>query len=123
MPQTHGSQYKRKPTGGTKRPWRGKRAFEAGSEPTDTTLGPVKLRRVGTFGGGIKVRIAVADWAILPAKASGKGLKPNLLLVIRNPPNVDYQRPGVINKGATVEPGLEPAKVTSRAAQQVVTPA
>src|SRR6266481_9187498 len=120
MPQSHGSQYKRKPTGGTKRPWRGKRAFEAGSEPTETTLGPVKLRRVGTFGGGIKVRIAVADWAIVTDKASGKSSKSKLLRVVRNPANVDYQRRGVITKGAIVETELGQARVTSRPGQDGV---
>src|SRR6266700_3482515 len=92
MPQTHGSQYKRKPTGGTKRAWRGKRAFEAGSEPTETTLGPLKQRRVSMYGGGTKVRIAVADWAVVTDKTSGKSSKSKLLRVVRNPANVGYQR-------------------------------
>src|SRR5260370_13277066 len=120
MPQTHGSQYKRKPTGVTKRPWRGKRDFEGGAEATETTLGPVKLRGVGTFGGGIKVRIAVADWAIVTDKASGKSSKSKLLRVVRNPANVDYQRRGVITKGAIVETEMGQARVTSRPGQDGV---
>src|SRR5947207_11892662 len=114
MPQSHGSQYKRKPTGGTKRPWRGKRAFEAGSEPTETTLGPIKQRRVGMFGGGTKIRIAVADWAVVTDKASGKSSKSKLLRVVRNPANVDYQRRGVITKGAIVETELGQDRKSTR---------
>jgi len=120
MPQTHGSQYKRKPTGGTKKAWRGKRAFEAGAEPTETTLGPVKQRWVGTRGGGIKVRIAVADWAVVTDKSTGKSSKSKLLRVVRNPANVDYQRRGVITKGAIVETELGQARVTSRPGQHGV---
>src|SRR2546428_13745711 len=98
MPQSHGSQYKRKPTGGTKRAWRGKRAFEAGSEPTETTLGPVKQRRGGMFGGGIKVRIAVADWAVVTDQASGKSSKSKLLRGVRNPANVEHSKRGGVKK-------------------------
>jgi len=112
MPQTHGSQYKRKPTGGNKRAWRGKRAFEAGSEPTET--------RVSMYGGGTKVRIAVADWAVVTDKSSGKSSKSKLLRVVRNPANVDYQRRGVITKGAIVETELGQARVTSRPGQHGV---
>src|SRR3989442_12183625 len=96
MPQTHGSQYKRKPTGGTKRAWRGKRAFEAGSEPTETTLGPVKQRRVSMYGGGIKERVAVDDWAVVTDKTSGKRSKSKLLRDVRKPANVNYQQKGAI---------------------------
>ncbi len=120
MPQTHGNQLKKKPTGGKKRRWRGKRAFEAGSEPTETTLGPVKQRRVGIRGGGVKVRIASADWAVVTDRASGKTGKSKLLRVVRNPSNVDYQRRGVITKGAIVETELGQARVTSRPGQDGV---
>jgi len=120
MPQSHGSQYKRKPTGGTKRAWRGKRAFEAGAEPTETTLGPLKQRRVAMFGGGTKVRLAVADWAVVTDQSSGKSSKSKLLRVVRNPANVDYQRRGVITKGAIVETELGQARVTSRPGQHGV---
>jgi small subunit ribosomal protein S8e len=120
MPQTHGSQYKHKPTGGTKRAWRGKRAYEAGSEPTETVRGPIKQRFVGTRGGGIKVRIASADTAVVTDKTTGKTSKSKLLRVIRNPANVDYQRRGVITKGAIVETELGQARVTSRPGQDGV---
>ena len=120
MPQGHSGQHKRKPTGGVKKRWRGKRAFEAGSEPVETVLGPVKKRWVGIRGGGVKVRIAAADWAVVTDLASGKSSKSKLLRVVRNPANVDYQRRGVITKGAVVDTELGQAMVTSRPGQHGV---
>jgi small subunit ribosomal protein S8e len=72
------------------------------------------------YGGGIKVRIAVADWAVVTDKSSGKSSKSKLLRVVRNPANVDYQRRGVITKGAIVETELGQARVTSRPGQHGV---
>ena len=120
MPQSHGSQYKKKPTGGKKRAWRGKRAFEAGSEPVETVMGAVKQRFVGTMGGGMKGRLAAADWAVVTDQAAGKSSKSKILRVVRNPANVDYQRRGVITKGAIIETELGEARVTSRPGQDGV---
>jgi small subunit ribosomal protein S8e len=75
---------------------------------------------VGLFGGGTKIRIAVADWAVVTDKASGKSSKSKLLRVVRNPANVDYQRRGVITKGAIVETELGQARITSRPGQHGV---
>ena len=120
MPQSHGSQYKRKPTGGMKRAWRGKRAYESGAEPTETVLGPTKKRWVRTRGGGLKIRIAAADTAVVTDNATGKSSKSKLLRVVRNPANVDYQRRGVITKGAIVETEMGQARVSSRPGQDGV---
>lgn len=120
MPQTHSGQYKRKPTGGMKRAWRGKRAFEAGSQPTETVLGPAKKRWVRTRGGSVKVRLAAADEAVVTDKNTGKTSKSKLLRVVRNPANVDYQRRGVITKGAIIETEIGQARVTSRPGQDGV---
>jgi len=68
----------------------------------------------------LKVRIAAADFAVVTDKASGKSSKSKLLRVIRNPANVDYQRRGVITKGAIVETELGQVRVTSRPGQDGV---
>ncbi len=68
----------------------------------------------------MKVRIAAADFAVVTDKASGKSSKSKLLRVIRNPANVDYQRRGVITKGAIVETELGQVRVTSRPGQDGV---
>jgi len=117
MPEWHGSMVKRKPTGGRKRAWRGKRAFEMGGQATETTIGKVKKRYSGKFGGSEKVKLAQSDWAVVTDKASGKTSKTKLLRVIRNPANVDYQRRRVITKGAIIETQLGQARVTSRPGQ------
>src|SRR3989442_13606409 len=100
MPQSHGNLHKKKPTGGKKRRWRGKRAFEAGSEPTETLVGPTKQRFVGTFGGRIKVRLAASEFATLTDLGTGKSSQSKMLRVIRNPPNVDYQQRQLILNSA-----------------------
>ena len=68
----------------------------------------------------MKVRLAAADSAVVTDKASGKSSKSKLLRVIRNPASVDYQRRGVITKGAIVETELGQARVTSRPGQDGV---
>ena len=68
----------------------------------------------------MKVPLAAADSAVVTDKASGKSSKSKLLRVIRNPANVDYQRRGVITKGAIVETELGQARVTSRPGQDGV---
>ena len=45
---------------------------------------------------------------------SGKTEKTEILRVIKNKANVDYNRRGVITKGAEIETGLGLARVTSR---------
>src|SRR3989442_6026225 len=94
--------HKKKATGGIKRPWRGKRAYEAGGEPVETTLGKVKQRRVGIRGGATKIKLASADWAVVTDKSTGKSSKSKLLRVVKNPANVDYQRRGGNTTGSVV---------------------
>ncbi|TMI59617.1 30S ribosomal protein S8e [Candidatus Bathyarchaeota archaeon] len=120
MPQWHGGMLKRKPTGGKKRMWRGKRAFEMGGLPTETLAGSTKQRFRRGFGGSAKVQLAQADWAVVTNKATGKTSKTKLLRVVRNPANVDYQRRRVITKGAIIDTELGQARVTSRPGQDGV---
>jgi len=51
---------------------------------------------------------------------SGKTQKTQITRVVRNPANVDYQRRGVITKGAIIETPLGQARVTSRPGQSGV---
>ncbi len=120
MPQSHGSQHKKKATGGKKRRWRGKRAFEVGREPVETVVGGNKQRFVRTLGGHVKVRLAASDWAIVTDQSTAKSAKSKILRVVRNPANVDYQRRGVITKGAILDTELGQARVTSRPGQHGV---
>ncbi len=120
LPQTHRNLHKKKPTGGKKRVWRGKRAFEAGGQPVETVVGATKKRWVRGLGGILKVKLAQSDWAVVTDQASGKSSKSKILRVVRNPANVDYQRRGVVTKGAIVDTELGQARVTSRPGQDGV---
>jgi len=110
----HGNLRKRKLTGGRKRVYRVKRKFEQGSFPAETTLGEPKTRRVRGYGGGTKIKALSAKQASVTDPKSGKTQKTEILRVVRNSANVDYNRRGVITKGAEIETSLGIARVTSR---------
>ena len=49
--------------------------------------------------------------------STGKTEKTEILRVVRNPANVDYDRRGVITKGTLIETSIGLARVTSRPGQ------
>jgi small subunit ribosomal protein S8e len=110
----HGSLRKRKLTGGRKRVYRVKRKYEQGSFPAETTLGEPKRRSTRGYGGNIKVKVLSDKFASVTDPKSGKTQKTEILRVVRNAANVDYDRRGVITKGAEIETSLGLARVTSR---------
>ena len=117
MPQWHGDHRKRKPTGGRKKQFRGKRAYEMGSGPTATLVGEAKLRKRRGRGDSAKYGLLTWNYANVTDKATGKTQKVEIRRVIRNPANPDYQRRGVITKGAVIETPLGQATVVSRPGQ------
>ena len=110
----HGNSRKKKQTGGRKRAYRVKRNFEKGSFPVETILGESRRRLVRGRGGQIKVKLLKEKFASVTDPKSGKTEKTEILRVIRNKANVDYNRRGVITKGAEIETLLGLARVTSR---------
>jgi small subunit ribosomal protein S8e len=94
-----------------------KRKFERGSFPIETTLGKTKKKISRRRGGNIKIRLLRASHANVSNLATGKTEKTEILRVIRNPANVDYNRRGVITKGTVIETPLGTARVTSRPGQ------
>jgi small subunit ribosomal protein S8e len=110
----HGTLRKRKLTGGKKRAYRGKRKFERGTFPAETTLGEPKRARARGFGGNTKIKVLKENQASVTNPKSGKTEKTDVIRVVRNRANVDYNRRGVITKGAEIETGLGLARVTSR---------
>lgn len=113
----HGRLHKRKPTGGRKRAYRMKNKFEMGSFPTETTLGKTRKKVSRRRGGNIKIRLQSASHANVSNPSTGKTEKTEILQVIKNPANVDYNRRGVITKGTIIETSLGTARVTSRPGQ------
>jgi small subunit ribosomal protein S8e len=120
MPQWHGDLHKRKKTGGKKHIFRGKRAFEMGSDPAQTIVGEKRISVKRTRGGKMKLAALAVDTANVTDPATGKTQKTEIRAVVKNPANVDYQRRGVITKGAVLETPLGQAIVTSRPGQHGV---
>ncbi len=117
MSVSHGDQRKRKPSGGRKQTYRKKRKHEKGSFPTQTKLGKTKRKISRTRGGNKKIRLMATERANISDPKAGKTQKTEILRVIRNPANIDYDRRGVITKGTIIETTLGRAIVTSRPGQ------
>lgn len=116
----HGDLHKRKPTGGKRKPYRGKRKYEAGSFPTETILGEQETKVDRRRGGNIKIRLVSANWANVSDPETGETKKVEIIRVIKNPANIDYDRRGVMTRGCLIETPLGTAKVTSRPGQNGV---
>ena len=120
MPQWHGDLHKRKRSGGRRKVFRGKRAYEMGSDPSETVLGEPRIVPKRGRGGLIKLSALATKFANVTDPSTGKTEKTEIKGVVRNPANVDYQRRGVITKGAILETPLGQARVTSRPGQHGV---
>jgi small subunit ribosomal protein S8e len=110
----HGSLRKRKLTGGKKRAYRAKKKYEEGGFPAETTLGEPRRKSIRTMGGNTKTKVLSDKFATVTNPKTGKTEKTQITRVVRNGANVDYNRRGVITKGAEIETALGLAKVTSR---------
>lgn len=116
----HGHLRKRKPSGGRKRSHRRKRKFERGSFPAETMLGEPKKKVERGRGGNSKIKILSDKHACVTDSKSGKTEKVEIVRVVENPANIDYDRRGVITKGAIIETPKGLARVTSRPGQNGV---
>jgi len=67
-----------------------------------------------TRGGRLSFGLRSADEANVYDASSGKTIKSKIVRVTANPANREYERRGVITRGATIETELGAAKVTSR---------
>jgi len=113
----HGDLHKKKPSGGRKRAYRMKRRYEKGSFPTETTLGEPRKKIDRGRGSNLKTRLQNTNQANVSDPATNKTQKAEILRVVQNPANVDYNRRGVITKGTIIETPLGQARVTSRPGQ------
>ena len=111
---THSSLRKRKLSGGKKRAYRTKKLYEAGGYPAETVLGEPKRKTKRTIGGNVKVKVLTDKFASVTDPKTGKTEKTQIVRVVKNGANVDYNRRGVITKGAEIETALGHARVTSR---------
>jgi small subunit ribosomal protein S8e len=111
---------KRKPSGGRKKHFRSRRAYEKDGYAAETLQGETENYHRRTRGGALKTSLKFADSANVRDVSSGKTQKVKIIRVLENPANRDYERRGVITKGALIETELGRARVTSRPAQDAV---
>jgi len=110
---------KKKPTGGRLHTRKEKRRFELGSAPTETAMATKEeLKKVTRgYGGNIKIRLDEGAFVNVTDPKTNTTKKVKLLKVKKNPSNVDYERRGIITKGALIETEIGDARVTSRPGQ------
>jgi small subunit ribosomal protein S8e len=120
VPQWHGGLNKRKSTGGKRRPSRSKRSFEQGNRPAETTLGEKISRERRGLGGKKKTILLSVDEINVTDPKTNRTQKVKIEEVLENPANVDYNRRGVITRGAVVKTELGNARITSRPGQSSV---
>ena len=104
---------KRKLTGGRSRASRGRRAYERDSYAIEPLVGETITRTSKRRGGRISTGIVSTNVANV-SDGSGKAVASKILRVKKSPANRDYERRGVITKGATIETEAGEAVVTSR---------
>jgi len=111
---------KRKKTGGKKRAYRTKRLRDAGKAPTETELAETQ-RKVDSGRSGIeKVKLISDEYVNVSNPSTGTTERLEIQAVVENPANVDYNRRGVITKGAIVRTERGNAVIVSRPGQDGV---
>ena len=113
----HGDMRKKKLSGSRKKMYRKKRKYEQGTFPVETLVGERKQKISRGRGGNIKIKILSEKQISLTDPKTGKTEKTEVLRVVKSPANIDYNRRGVITKGAIIETSLGLARVTSRPGQ------
>jgi small subunit ribosomal protein S8e len=104
---------KRRPTGGRSKPSRGRRAYEKDGYAIEPLVGPATKRAIHRRGGHVTSGVITADFANV-SDGAGKVMKSKIVRVKSSPANRDYERRGVITRGAVLETEAGEAVVTSR---------
>jgi small subunit ribosomal protein S8e len=106
-----------KPTGGKKGSSRKTRRYELGGFPVLTIVGEREIKKERGYGGNYKIKLVKEKFANVLDPNTGKVQKVEILDVVKNPANVDYDRRKIITKGAIIRTKLGEAIVTSRPGQ------
>jgi small subunit ribosomal protein S8e len=108
----------KKYTGGRLNPSRMRRKSEIDRYPNEPVLGKenkIVIRRVR--GKNLKLAVKNIDFINVNDTHNKKTIKTKIIRVLENPANKDYERRGVLSKGALVETELGIARVVSRPGQ------
>ena len=110
----------RKLTGGRKVAMRGRRKFEIDRYPNEAVVGATQIVARRTRGDNVKAAFKTAEFANVVDREAKKVAKVKILKVSKNPANRDYERRGVISRGAVIETESGTAVVVSRPGQDGV---
>ena len=108
---------KRKTSGGRVKFSRNRRADESDSFSVDTLLGERSIREKTSRGGNRKISLVSDNVVNVVDKNNNTVSKTTITRVLKNPSNRDYERRGVITKGAIIDTELGKVKVLSRTGQ------
>ena len=107
----------RKASGGRRVAARARRKFELDRYPNEACAGTIITTNRRTRGNNIKTALKSAETVNVLDPSSRKTTKLAIIRVTKNPANKDYERRGVISKGALVETEAGTARVISRPGQ------
>ena len=110
----------RKLTGGRKVAMRGRRKFEIDRYPNEAVVGPNQVVARRIRGNNNKVAFKSAEFANVIDQENKRVIKSKIVRVTKNPANRDYERRGVVSKGAIIESESGTARVVSRPGQDGV---
>jgi small subunit ribosomal protein S8e len=110
----------RKSTGGKLILARGKRKHEIGREQSDTTIAPIRTKKMQTLGGNQKMRMLRADMAAVADPKTGQSRMVKIETVKDNKANLHYMRRNILTKGAVIKTELGDARITNRPGQDGV---
>ena len=99
---------------------RGRRKYEIDRYPNEAVVGATSIVARRTRGNNNKVAFKTAEFANVIDQENKKVTKSKILRVTKNPANRDYERRGVVSKGAIIESESGTARVISRPGQDGV---
>ena len=105
-------------TGGRRRPLRSRRKYEMNRFPNEALLGETIMVTRKVRGKNIKTSLKTINFVNLAVDSNVKKVK--ILKVLENATNNDYQRRGIISKGAILETAEGKCRVVSRPGQHGV---
>jgi len=103
-------------TGGRRHPLRTRRKYDMDRYPNEAVVGPQVTVTRNVRANIVKTALKTIDYVNL-ALNDGKVKKTKILKVLENATNNDYQRRGVISKGAVLETEDGKCRVVSRPGQ------
>jgi small subunit ribosomal protein S8e len=113
----HDNLTKQKKTGGKKRAFRTKRIYDQGGYTVESELADIERKKVSGRSKITKTKIVKTNYVNVSNPQTGITERLQILEVISNPANADYNRRRVITKGAIIRTEKGIAKIVSRPGQ------